>query len=164
MIEKWRDERFVHLVFQISLWLKGVFALAEIAGGIGAFFIPQQFLVRVAAAITKGELAEDPHDVIANYLLHSVQALSISAKHFTAIYLLGHGVVKLWLIVGLLREKLGYYPVAILVFALFILYQLYRFDSTHSAWLLFVTAVDVVVIGLTWHEYRYLRRVLAHGK
>jgi uncharacterized membrane protein len=28
---------------------------------------------------------------------------------------------------------------------------------THSVWLLLVTALDVAVIALTWHEYRYLR-------
>ena len=79
---------------------------------------------------------------------------------FAAVYLLGHGVIKLWLIIGLLREKLWYYPTALVVFGLFIVYQLYRYSFTHSIWLLLITIVDLVVIGLTWHEYRYLRRVL----
>jgi len=64
------------------------------------------------------------------------------------------------LIIGLLREKLSYYPVAIAVFALFIAYQLYRFSFTHSIGLMLIAMVDVVVIGLTWHEYKYLRRTL----
>ncbi len=82
----------------------------------------------------------------------------LGTQRFLALYLLGHGVVKLWLIVGLLRERLWYYPVALVVFALFIVYQLYRFSFTHSVWLLLISVVDVVVIGLTWHEYRYLHR------
>ena len=82
----------------------------------------------------------------------------MSTRNFTTVYLLSHGVIKLWLIIGLLRAKLSYYPVAIGVFGLFIIYQLYRFSATHSLWLLLITAVDVVVIGLTWHEYQYLRR------
>nr|WP_258171938.1 DUF2127 domain-containing protein [Burkholderia contaminans] len=44
-----------------------------------------------------------------------------------------------------------------IVFGLFIGYQVYRFTFTHSVWLLLVTALDIVVIALTWHEYRYLR-------
>ena len=36
-------------------------------------------------------------------------------------------------------------------------YQLFRFRVTHSPWLLALTVVDIVVIWLTWHEYRYLR-------
>ena len=67
----------------------------------------------------------------------------------------------LWLIAGLLRERLWYYPIALAAFALFVLYQLYRFDMTGSLWLLVVTAVDVVVIALTWHEFRYLRHTVA---
>ena len=157
-MKKLFDERNLHFFFVVSLWLKGVFALSEIVGGIAAYFVSQQFLLNVVLWVTRDEFAEDPHDIVANYLLHSVEQLSMNTQHFAALYLLGHGVIKLWLIIGLLREKLWYYPVALIVFGLFIVYQLYRFGFTHSLWLLFVTAVDVVVIVLTWHEYTYSRR------
>ena len=84
--------------------------------------------------------------------------MSVGAQQFAAFYLLSHGVVKTWLIVGLLREKLWYYPVAIVVFVGFVVYQVFRFQVTHSSWLLVLTVVDIVVIWLTWHEYRYLRQ------
>jgi uncharacterized membrane protein len=83
----------------------------------------------------------------------------IGTQVFVALYLLSHGSIKLWLIIALLREKLWYYPTAIVIFGLFIVYQLYRFSFTHSVWLLLVTAVDIIVIALTWHEYKYLHRV-----
>ena len=152
------DEKRIHFIFDVSLWLKGIFALSEIVTGVAAYFVSQQFLISVAQWVTADEFAEDPHDVIANTLLHSMQNLSIGAQDFAAIYLLGHGVIKLWLIIGLLRKRLWYYPTALVVFALFIIYQLYRYSLTHSAWLLFITIIDLIVIGLTWHEYRYLRR------
>lgn len=160
-IEELLDKKSVHLAFRISLWTKGVFALTEVAGGIAAFFVTRQFLVEAASTITQGELAEDPRDLVANVLLHSAQHLSLGARYFTALYLLSHGVIKLWLLTGLLRERLRYYPTALVVFALFVFYQLYRFDATHSLWLLVITAVDALVIGLTWHEYRYLRHALS---
>jgi hypothetical protein len=74
------------------------------------------------------------------------------------VYLPSHGVIKLWLVIGLMRGRLQCYPIAISAFAFFIAYQLYRFNITHSIWLLAITAVDVVVIVLTWHQYRYLLR------
>ena len=157
-IKKFMGERYIRIVFRISLWFKAVFAGIEIIGGIIAFFVSRQFLVQVANAITQGELQEDPSDLVANYLRHAAHHFSVSARHFTAIYLLAHGIIKLWLVVGLLRMRLWYYPTALVVFSLFIVYQLYRFSHTHSLMLLFITAVDLVVIGLTWHEYRYLRR------
>lgn len=87
-----------------------------------------------------------------------MQNLSVSAQDFAALYLLAHGVTKLWLIIGLLRQRLWYYPTALIVFSLFIAYQLYRYSFSHSIWLLLITVLDVVIIGLTWHEWRYLRR------
>jgi uncharacterized membrane protein len=152
------NEKTTHLLFQLSLLCKAVFAVAEILAGIGAFFVTQQFVFTLVEHLTRMELFQHPHDLIANYLYASAQQFSLSTRNFTAVYLLSHGVVKLWLIVGLLREKLWYYPLAIAVFGLFVVYQLYRFNLSHSPWLILITVVDLAVIGLTWHEYRYVRR------
>ena len=164
-------DKIKHVAFKITLLFKGIFALVETLGGIAVymvtviggvftFFVSQQSLLRFVSAVTQEELTEDPRDFLANYFLHLAQNLSLTPLNFAAFYLVSHGVIKLWLITGLLRKKLWYYPVSIAVFGLFIAYQLYRFSFTHSVWLLFLTAVDAVVIWLTWHEYKYLRRVL----
>jgi uncharacterized membrane protein len=157
MKSRFPEEKYLHLAFEVSLVLKAVFAAVETLAGIGTYFVTRQLLFRLVERITREELLEDPRDFIANYLLHSAQHFSVSTRNFTAAYLLAHGVIKLWLIVGLLRRRLWYYPVAIAIFGLFIVYQLYRYSLTHSLWLVFITAVDVLVIALTWHEYRYLR-------
>lgn len=143
-----------HRIFQASLLFKGAFAALEILAGISAYFVTQQFLFKLVERLMRQELLEDRRDLIASYLLTSVDHFSLSTRNFTAAYLLSHGVIKLWLIVGLLRGKLWYYPLAIGVFGLFIVYQLYRFSLSHSLWLVVITVVDVVVIGLTWQEYR----------
>lgn len=154
------DEKTLHAIFELSLLFKGLIALVEIIGGILAFFISQDFLMKIVTAVTQDELSEDPKDFIAHYLIQSAQNLSIGSQHFAAFFLLSHGVIKMFLIVGLLREKLWYYPAAIIVFGLFIIYQLYRFHFTHSLWLLLITVIDVFVIALTWHEWKYLHRTI----
>jgi uncharacterized membrane protein len=153
------NEKHIHIAFEVSLLLKGLFALFEIIGGMLAYFVTQEFLFELVQAVTQEELSEDPRDLVANYILQQAEHLSVSAQHFAALYLLSHGVIKLTLIAGLLQKKLSYYPPAIVVFGLFILYQLYRYSFTHSVLLLLITGFDVVVIGLTWHEYRYLQRL-----
>lgn len=158
------DEKTIWRLFEVSLWLKAVFALIEVLGGIAAYFLSHELLVLIASVITQGELAEDPHDLVANYLLQATERLPISGQHFAALYLLGHGIIKLWLVIGLLRRRLWYYPTALVAFALFIVYQVYRFAFTQSLWLLAVTAVDLIVVVLTWHEYRYLRRSQGHAQ
>lgn len=162
-IKKPSNENKGHVAFEISLMFKAAFALSEIATSIVAYFVTTQFLLDLARVITRTELTEDPRDFVANYLLDAAQGLSVTSQHFTAFYLFSHGVVKLWLIIGLWQKKLGYYPAAIAVFGLFILYQLYRYSFTHSLLLLLITALDVAVIGLTWFEYQHLRRILPNG-
>lgn len=152
------EEKYLHLAFEITLILKGIFALLEILAGTVAYFITQDFLLRFVVAITQDELTEDPRDFVAHYLLQTAQDFSISSQHFTSLYLLSHGIIKIFLVVGLLRGKFWFYPLAMIVFALFILYQFFRFSVTHSLWLLVVTLLDIIVILLTWREYRYLRQ------
>ncbi len=152
------DEKTFRLLFRISLLLKGAFSLLEIVGGVLAYYVSQQYLLQLVTTITQEELTEDPHDFVAHFLIQSAQQLSVSAQHFAALYLLSHGVIKTGLIVGLLREKLWYYPVSMLVFAIFVAYQLFRFQVTHSPWLMAITILDIAVIAMTWHEYQFLRR------
>jgi uncharacterized membrane protein len=66
-------ETNMRLAFRASLFIKGVFAVLEIAGGVLAYFISQRFLLNFITAITQDELVEDPNDFVANYLLHSAQ-------------------------------------------------------------------------------------------
>jgi uncharacterized membrane protein len=143
-------ERF----FRISVVLKGLDALAEIASGLALLVIKPEFFLRLISALTQDELEEDPRDFVANQLANLASHISIGAQHFAAFYLLAHGVVKIALVGALLKEKLWAFPWAIGVFGAFILYQLYRFTFTHSLGLIALSAFDVVVIWLIWLEYR----------
>lgn len=154
------SENNIHLAFEVSLAFKGVFALIEILVGVAAYLVTKEFLVGVASSITSAELTEDPHDFVANYLLHAAQGLSITTQHFTSFYLFSHGVVKFWLIIGLWRKKMWYYPAAMVIFGLFIVYQVYLYYFTHKVSLLLITILDLLVICLTWLEYKHLRRML----
>jgi uncharacterized membrane protein len=86
------------------------------------------------------------------------QNLTVSDKRFYAFYLLSHGLVKVLLVAGLLRNKLWSYPASLVVLGLFIVYQVYRYSYTHGFGLIVLTIFDIVVIGLIWHEYRLVRR------
>ena len=150
------DEKTFRRLFRVSLFLKAAFSLSEIVGGVLAYFISQQYLLHLVAMFTQEELTEDPRDFVAHFLIQSAQQMSVTAQHFAAFYLVG--IIKTFLIAGLLREKLWYYPLSMLVFAIFVAYQLFRFQVTHSLWLMAITILDIVVIAMTWHEYRFLRQ------
>jgi uncharacterized membrane protein/NAD(P)-dependent dehydrogenase (short-subunit alcohol dehydrogenase family) len=153
-----RREQRLHRFFEITLLLKALFAAGEIVSAIGVYVVPLDAVSDFVGAITRAELAAHPRDIVAIHLAGWARNLSVGTQHFVALYLLTHGAAKLWVIVGLLRERLWYYPIALVVFTLFVGYQIYRYTLTHSVFLLLMTAVDLVVIGLTWHEYRYFAR------
>ena len=87
------SERTLHLVFLVMLWGKAALAAAEVVAGIATWLVSNELLLRWTVALTRGELLEDPHDLVANYLLHLAQHLSIGSRTFAAIYLLAHGVI-----------------------------------------------------------------------
>ena len=157
-MKKLFEEKNVRRAFEVSLVLKGIFGALEIIGGVLTYFVSQHFLLNLILAITKQEPIEDPNDAVARYLIQFAQSFSVSSQLFTSFYLLSHGILKVFLIAGLMRRKLSYYPISIFIFTLFIFYQLYRYSFTHSIWLLVITFLDVVVIWLTWREYKYVRQ------
>jgi len=149
--------RIVHLLFDVGVITKGVDGALEMIGGALLFFVSADQLRHVARILTLHELTEDPHDIVANYLLHTSQRLSPSATTFGAIYLLWHGAVKVGLVAALLRGQRWAYPAAIAAFLAFLVYQMSRYAHTHAPELLVLSVLDVFVILLTWLEYRRLR-------
>lgn len=151
----------IHRLFQISVILKGLHALLECAGGVALYFVGTDTIVRWIGLLTQEELSEDPRDFVATHLLSWAQHLSVGTQSFYAFYLLSHGLVKVFLVAGLLREKLWAYPTSLAALAAFIAYQLYRYSYTHSAGLIALTVFDLVIIMLVWHEWRILRALAA---
>ncbi len=148
--------RIVHLLFDVGVITKGVDGALEMIGGTLLFFVSPDQLRHVARILTLHELTEDPHDIVANYLLHASQRLSPSVTTFGAIYLLWHGAVKVGLVAALLLRLRWAYPAAIVAFLAFLVYQISRYAHTHAPELLVLSVLDVLVILLTWLEYRRL--------
>jgi uncharacterized membrane protein len=147
-----------HAAFEIGIFFKGLDGAAEIVGGLLLLVVPPRAISHALAAVTQHELSEDPHDFIASYLLTLSERFSPSSQFFAAMYLLVHGVVKVLLVWALYRAKLWAYPAAIAVFAAFGVYQMYRYFLSPSFAMIVLTVLDVVVIVLTWIEYRRLKR------
>ncbi|HQU25367.1 MAG TPA: DUF2127 domain-containing protein, partial [Acidiphilium sp.] len=82
--------------------------------------------------VTQNELHEDPRDFIANHAMEIARHLPLGTEHFVAFYLLIHGAIKILLVGTLLTHKLGAYPAAMIIFGMFVTYQIYRFTFTHA--------------------------------
>ena len=159
-IEERMNQRRIHRIFEISVLLKGAHALIECVGGFVLAFVSTSAIASLVNALTQEELIEDPNDFVGTHLLSLTRDFTLSTQHFYAFYLLSHGVIKVFLVVGLLRNKLWSYPASLVVLGLFIVYQLYRFSYTHGFGLIVLTVFDIFVMWLIWHEYRLVRRHL----
>jgi uncharacterized membrane protein len=154
------NEKRIHQIFEISILLKGAHALIECASGVALALISTGYVKGLVNSLTQDELVEDPHDFVASHLLTFAQDFTVSTQHFYAFYLLSHGVVKLALVVGLLRNKLWAYPASLVALGFFSAYQLYRYTYTHGIGLIVLTVFDIAVMWLIWHEYQLARRHL----
>jgi uncharacterized membrane protein len=153
-----KRRQILHRLFDIGVVFKGIDGLLEIVGGMALMLVTKPELRKAVVFFTQQELSEDPHDVIAHVLRNAVFGLTSDTKLFGSIYLLVHGFVKVFLVIGLLRGKLWSYPVALIVLSLFIAYQCYRISWQYSALLLFLIIVDTFIVGLIWYEYASVRK------
>lgn len=140
--------------FRIGLVLKAADGVVETIAGALLLFVSANTIAQLARALTAHELGEDPHDRLANYILHTTEHLSSGTTLFGAIYLLAHGISKLVLVVLVLRNKLWAYPWLIVLLGVFIVYQLYVITVVQFSWgLTALTVFDVSLVWLTWSEY-----------
>jgi uncharacterized membrane protein len=140
------------------LVLKGLDGVLEVIGGILLLFLTPAAIQHLVRVLTAHELSEDPHDLIARYLLHTTAHLHHGTTLFGAIYLLSHGIAKIVLVALVLKDKLWAYPWLIGLLLAFIGCQLYQITAVRfSVGLTLLTIFDALLVWLTWREYRAKR-------
>lgn len=149
-----RQGKIIDKIFEIGILIKTFFGFFEILGGIilgiSGKLIMNNFIIDLA----QQEIAEDPHDLIANSLIKMAQNLSSDSHIFAILYLVLHGVINIFLAVGLLKNKIWAYPWAMSFYGIFMIYQVYRYLHTYSILLLILTLFDAFVVSAIWLEYK----------
>jgi uncharacterized membrane protein len=151
------EEERLHQAFVISLAIKAADAILELTVALLLALVDVRVLSNAVVRLVAKELVHHPDDRLANWISHWAESFSIDAKTFAVLYLAIHGVIKLALVIGLWRNQAWAYPVSLVAFAAFIIYQIHRFTFTHSPFLIVLTVFDLVVIVLVWHEWRRRR-------
>ncbi|SFB70615.1 DUF2127 domain-containing protein [Tropicimonas isoalkanivorans] len=150
-----KREAFLRDAFWLGLVLKLLHSLIEILCGFALLWVSHEALLHFAQAVTAIFLVGHPSDLVANALRTAAERFNGSEQSFAAWYLLSHGVVKADLVAGVLADRRWAYPAFMAALILFIAYQVYRMFFGPPWALLALTVIDVIVLGLTWHEWRY---------
>ncbi|HEY5563393.1 MAG TPA: DUF2127 domain-containing protein [Clostridiaceae bacterium] len=147
----------VHKSFEIGILLKAIDGILEIIGGFILMFLNPTTLNRLIFLLTQHELSEDPQDIIASFMVKLGSTFSVSTQYFGVFYLISHGIIKFILVVLLWKRKVWAYPLTIVSLILFIVYQIYRYTIDHSMFLIILTIFDVIMILLTFLEYKRMK-------
>lgn len=131
--------------FRISVMLKGLGGAAELLTGLALIFISVGTLKNVSA-----HLGPFGHEIAGN--------LSEGTRLFIILYAISRGAIRLGLAVALLQLRLWAYPVAIVFLLSAVIYQLWLLIHHLNIGLILLTLFDLLIIGLTWYEYRKLKR------
>lgn len=151
-------ERRIFRFFEISILLKGINAALEIVGGVLVLLIPPSLVQDITAYFTNAELGQDPDDFIATHILHWADVYATGPHQlFVAAYLLSHGIVKIVLVIGLLKNWPRAYPASLIVFGLFALYQIYLLTHKLSLGMIALTIFDFVVMYFIWREWQIVK-------
>jgi uncharacterized membrane protein len=150
--------KILHDLFRVSIAIKGIDGILEFISGISLMFIKSDFLSNIVQLLFQHELVQDPTDLVANLLIKSTQHLSTGTISFAAFYLIIHGLIKIGIVTSLLFRKLWAYPLGGVVLFIFVVYQVLRVLKTHSLILIFLTAIDILIIALLRSEYKRLLR------
>jgi len=140
------QQKRIHQLFQISVALKGLHGLIEVAGGLALALFSTDSILRLLYRVHHHELV--------------TRHFSPGEHHYYVFFFISHGALNLAVAILLLMEKLWAYPVAIAILVLFIVLQLYRFTHVHDPGLIVFSILDVIVIALAAHEYQLLRKHL----
>jgi uncharacterized membrane protein len=153
-MQKITKEKILHDLFTAGIIIKFIDGVFELVGGLALIFVRSDSIAKVVQTIFQHELAQDPTDAIANFLIQASQSISAGALSFASIYLIIHGTIKIGIFWGLWSKKLWTYPLAGAILFLFIAYQLARIFSTHSVVLSLLTSLDIIILILLRFEYK----------
>ena len=153
-IMKKSHKSFLHHAFRLTILIKGVDGILDMAGSAILYLSGPNSISKIVPMLVRGELIEDPKDIIGNYLLNASQGILPSTHLFIVVYLAVHGLAKIGIASALSSNNHKAYRTAEILLIFFICYQIYRFGHTQSITLLMLSLVDILILALAESEYR----------
>jgi uncharacterized membrane protein len=146
-------------MFKVAIAVKGIDGALQLLGALLLAVIPPTLITGVANTIITRDLLGDPNGTLSTHLSTAADHFANgNTRWFAIIYLFAHGVIKLALVWALVKQIMPAFPVAVVVLAAFVVYEVWRAVHTHSIALPIFAAIDVVIIVMVIREYLKLRR------
>ena len=151
---KLNAKKTVDIGFDAAIIIKAIDGFLQMLAGVLLLFFKVDTLHRWLFRIVRPELAEDPRDRVANWVMVAAQQISFTTKEFYALLFIAHGLANLLVVTALALNKKWAYPVGGTLISAFVLTQGYRLTQGFSWGLAALTALDIAVLFFIWEEYR----------
>jgi uncharacterized membrane protein len=154
------------LLFRLSLLIKGFDGIIEMILGCVMLIVNKAVLITDFLNFFNNQLSDNPHDIVGNLIVNTAAAFSVGSAYLLGIYFLAHGFIKFSLVIALFKNKHWAYPVSILVFGGFVIYEFFQYLQNHSAWILAFAIIDLIIVFYSvfeWRRYIHRRRMHHHG-
>lgn len=154
------SEKRIEQIFDVGIALKGINGLLEVLAGTLLSVLSPSQIGGLAQWLILSELTEDPNGRLTNLFLNTAMHITTHGKFVSAVFLLSHGSIKLFLVYQLFRGRLWAYLLTIGVLLFFIGFQIFEIVQMHSRLLTALTILDACIILLAWHEYKVRREAM----
>ena len=150
--------KLIESLYNYALVIRGVDGLVDLFfAGLLSVTSTQGLTGLVLRALSR-EFIEDPNDFVANWLLNFAKTLSVDAHLFIVLYLLGNGMLKVFLFFSLWFKKQWMYLPAFVFLILFIVYQGQRLLHSFSWTFFLLMLFDVFIAYMVFGNYRVVLR------
>jgi uncharacterized membrane protein len=152
----------LHNIFIIGIVLKGLNSLTELSISAILFIFPLDSLRAEAVHLSSVKRLEwfRSHNIINISRIENFAAPDMKA--FFSWFFLSHGAIKAIIIICLFARWVWAYPLGIVVFSGFVIYQIIEMIQQNNTLLYFVlTILDLFVIILTFNEWHHAKRKMA---
>ena len=155
-----KAEKYWHEFFVFGVWIKSFTGALEILSGLAVLLISPAHQLAILQHLSRGEWTEAPQDFFVAYSHQYISHLTTGTRIFAGLYILSHGIINLFLVWGLVKQKPAAYLIAVGVLVSFMFYQILRIALHFSPLLIVLTIFDAFFVVLIWHEYKGLVKKL----
>lgn len=156
---KTTKQRLLRLTLALSMIFKFVDGLIELVGGIAFAALDRGTIVDIFTRILEKELVFRISDETIEKWVDSLShMLSTNVYTVICIILIGNGVVKMVIAIGVLLENHSVYVFSLIILIASLIYQIWQ-TVIHPSWFLFsMDLLDLIVILMIVREYLRLRQ------
>ncbi len=150
--------RASHRVFILGLALKAINAVFELIIGGLLLVVPLETIRALTQSVVDWarSFLHESWDV---HLAKVLDSVTLETVIFVAWYFVSHGVLKAFVIACLVARKLWAYPLGIVVFVGFGIYQTWEYFHGGAVFYLILDVLDAALIALTVMEWKHALRM-----